>query len=68
MKMVKTVHGTETPVSNEEYKILKMLSSPDDRLYKEDLDPREYTLANSLVSRGVLDRAKINNRQFYTKF
>ncbi|AUS02604.1 coil containing protein [Vibrio phage 2.275.O._10N.286.54.E11] len=66
--MVKNVHGSETPVSNEEFKIISMLSSPDDKIYKDDLELRESTLANKLVSRGVMRRAMEENRQYYSKY
>ena len=68
MKMVKNVHGSETPVSNEEYKLILMLETPDDKIYKDELELRESALANKLVSRGVMRRALDDSRQFYSKY
>lgn len=67
--MAKNNTGTYVPVSNEENKILeKFDESFDNRLYRDDLELRENTLASKLYTRGVLDVKKDKGRIFYKRY
>ncbi len=65
MKMINTKYGNSVPVSNEEYKvILKIRES----VYVNDreMDIRDASLTERLVSRGVIDKMIRNNKTWYT--
>lgn len=69
MKIVKTVHQTLIPISNEEGKVLEKLDLVfDDALYHNELSLREQSLASTLHSKGVLDKKIEDDELIYFKF
>jgi hypothetical protein len=65
MKFVEIRGGFLQPVSNEENIILEMVRGHDGPLPKSSLDERENELARQLTSRGLLTRAKIEDKLYY---
>ena len=51
MRMLPTIHGYSTPVSNEEYHVYKKISP-----MMTDWSPRDETLLDALYKRGAVDK------------
>lgn len=62
MKMYKTTHGIDVPVSNEEITVLEKLSKPTS---EESLTQRDILLAERLVKRGVLECKYIKSKAHF---
>ena len=60
MKMVELLNNIQVPLTNEEWEVLEKFNDSRIRL-KEELDPREQLLANSLVRKDVLIRKHNDN-------
>jgi hypothetical protein len=58
------VGGIQTYVDQSEYKTLEEIG---DRIAKKELSERQQHLANKLVQRGIVRRAKIKDEIYYIR-
>lgn len=65
MKMIDILGGMRLAISEEEYLILEQVKQ-EKKLYKRTLEERNQTLANYLVTRGVLVRYKDKKGVYYS--
>ncbi len=65
MKMIDILGGIRLAISEEEYLILEQVKQ-EKKLYKRALEERNQTLANYLVTRGVLIRHKDKKGVYYS--
>jgi hypothetical protein len=61
MRFVEIQGNLLAPISNEEEIVLEKVSSTVDPYPKSKLDEREQELARQLVTRGILDRIRVDN-------
>ena len=66
MKFLEILGGLMVPVSNDELLLSERVRGHDGPLPRRELNEREQELARQLVFRGVLDRAYIDGRTYYT--
>ncbi len=66
MKIVELVNKVRLPITNEESDILGRFQESSE-LQKNDLSPREITLANQLVNKDVLYRKNDEGRIYFKK-
>ena len=66
MKFLEILGGLMVPVSNDELLLSERVRGHDGPLPRRELNERVQELARQLVFRGVLDRAYIDGRTYYT--
>ena len=66
MRFVEVTAGPMVPVSNDEMLVAERVRGHQGPLPRRELNEREQELARQLVFRGVLDRAHIDGRTYYT--
>ena len=67
MRFVEFCQNIWLSLSNEEHAVWKKIKDhPDQHVFDEDLDERSAELARKLVSRGGLQRNKIDDKTVYT--
>jgi len=64
MKLVEILGNLHTYISNEENRVLEMITGSD-TAYCDELEERDFEVANNLVKRGVLTRSKDSKGMFF---
>lgn len=66
MKIVELVNKVRIPITNEEADVLGLFEN-ESAIEKQDLSPRQLTLANQLVNKDLLYRRNETGRITYQK-
>jgi len=66
MKFIEITGGLMVPVSNDEMIVMERVRGHGEPLLRKELNERERELARQLVFRGVLDRAVIEGKVYYS--
>ena len=66
MKFIEITGGLMVPVSNDEMLVMERVRGHNEPLLRKELNERERELARPLVFRGVLDRAVIECKVYYS--
>lgn len=66
MKFIEITGGLMVPVSNDEMIVMERVRGHGEPLPRRQLNERERELARQLVFRGVLDRAIVDGKMYYS--
>jgi hypothetical protein len=65
MRYFEIMGGLQLPIDQEQSALITMIEEHDNYISEEILDERQLTLADNMVSRGILNRLQVSGKLYY---